>query len=46
MTACAAMIYRRSTAEADRRIADMMNGKVSEVRPDDDGSPGVLTRIG
>ncbi|MBG0824609.1 site-specific integrase [Planomonospora sp. ID91781] len=43
----AALIYQHRTTEADRKIADAMNGKISEVRPDDDdGSSGVLARIG
>ncbi|MFC4061189.1 tyrosine-type recombinase/integrase [Planomonospora corallina] len=42
----AALIYRHRTTE-DRKIADAMNGRISEVRPDDDeGSSGVPARIG
>ncbi|MEV4246175.1 tyrosine-type recombinase/integrase [Streptosporangium canum] len=43
----AALIYQHRTTEADRKIADAMNGKISEVRPDDDnGSSRVLARVG
>ncbi|MFC4061174.1 tyrosine-type recombinase/integrase [Planomonospora corallina] len=43
----AALIYQHRTTEADRKIADAMNDKISEVRPDDDeGSSGVPARIG
>ncbi|MEU4405515.1 hypothetical protein AB0F88_13375 [Streptosporangium sp. NPDC023963] len=42
----AALIYQHGTAEADQKIADAVNGKISEVRPDDDDrSSGVLARM-
>ncbi|GIH90539.1 hypothetical protein ACFFMN_08520 [Planobispora siamensis] len=42
-----ALIYQHRTAEADRKIADAMNSKIEEARPDDDdGSSGVPARVG
>ena len=36
----AALIYQHPTREADRRIADAMNAKITEARRQQGGEPG------